>query len=92
MLAIADGRQLVFDDLLTLPVVKAVQSKKIYQVLCVGVCLCLYINLCVGVCLCLYINLCGCMCFLSIVFLLFVVHFNIVAGFSMVDLFGLTVV
>ena len=72
MLAIADGRQLVFDDLLTLPVVKAVQSKKIYQVLCVGVCLCLYINLCVGVCLCLYINLCGCMCFLSIVFLLFV--------------------
>eukprot|EP00731_Ephydatia_muelleri_P006505 Em0003g753a len=31
VLAIADGRQLVFDDLLTLPVVKAVQSKKIYQ-------------------------------------------------------------
>ena len=31
VLAIADGRQLVFDDLLALPAVKALQTRKIYQ-------------------------------------------------------------
>lgn len=38
VLAIADGRQLVFDDLLALPAVKALQTRKIYQVCVEGGC------------------------------------------------------
>ena len=64
---------------------------------CVWVCLCLYINLCVYVCISICVVVCVfyplCFCFLwAEYFRAFCFAYNIVAGFSMVDLFGLTVV